>query len=76
MDLAKEKVGLIEQLEKVNDLSLIIALKNLIDYGTNDLSKKDDRLLEASIQRGLEDIKNKLVKPHHEVMEKLRARYI
>ena len=76
MDLAKEKLTLIEQLEKVNELSLIISLKNLIDYGANDLSRKDDTLLEASIQKGLEDIKNKMVKPHHEVMEKMRARYI
>jgi hypothetical protein len=76
MDLATEKTTLIKQLEKVNDLSLIIALKKLIDYGTVDLLKKEDPLLEASIQKGLEDIKNKLIQPHDEVMARIRSRYI
>lgn len=76
MDLTTEKTTLIKQLENVNDLSLIIALKKLLDYGTEKLSLKDDALLEASIQKGLEDIKNKMVKPHDEVMARLRGRYI
>jgi hypothetical protein len=73
MDLSTEKTSLIKQLEKVNDLSLIIALKKLLDYGTEKLSEKDDTLLEASIQKGLEDIKSKMLKPHDEVMAKIRA---
>jgi hypothetical protein len=76
MDLSTEKITLIKQLEKVNDLSLIIALKKLLDYGTDNSSVDHDVLLEASIQNGLEDIKNQLVKPHSEVMLKMRSRYL
>jgi hypothetical protein len=76
MDLATEKNTLIKQLEKVNDLSLIIALKKLLDYGTENLSEKNDALLEASIQKGLEDIKSNLLKPHDEVITKMRSRYL
>ena len=76
MDLSTEKTTLIKQLEKVNDLSLIIALKKLLEYGTEKISDKDDVLLEASIQNGLEDIKNRMVKPHAQVMTKMRARYL
>lgn len=76
MDLATEKSTLIKRLDKVNDLSLIIALKNLLDYGADTSSRKDDALLEASIQKGLEDIKNKMVKPHNVVMARMRGRYV
>jgi hypothetical protein len=76
MDLSTEKTTLIKQLENVNDLSLIIALKKLLEYGTQKISDKNDVLLEASIQNGLEDIKNTMVKPHAEVMAKMRARYL
>lgn len=76
MDLSTEKTTLIKQLEKVNDLSLIIALKKLIDHGTYHSLESDDVLLEASIQNGLEDIKNQLVKPHSEIMLKMRSRYL
>lgn len=76
MDLATEKNTLIEQLEKVNDLSLIIAIKKLLDYGTEKFSEKDDALLEASIQKGLEDIKSNMLKPHDDVITRMRARYL
>ncbi|HTN20046.1 MAG TPA: hypothetical protein VL125_06205 [Pelobium sp.] len=76
MDLVTEKTTLIKQLEKVNDLSLIIALKKLLEYGTENLSEDDNPLLEASIQNGLEDIKSKMVRPHQEVMAKIKSRYL
>jgi hypothetical protein len=76
MDLTSEKSTLIKQLENVNDLSLIIALKKLLDYSTEKPSLKNDALLEATIQNGLEDFKNKLLRPHKEVIEKIKSRYV
>nr|WP_294948285.1 hypothetical protein [uncultured Mucilaginibacter sp.] len=36
---------------------------------------KEDAALQASVNRGLDDVKNGRVIPHAEVMEELKARY-
>lgn len=76
MNLTAEKAAVIKQLEKVDDLSLVIAVKHLLEYGTNHHAEQNDLLLEASIQKGLEDIKTNMLKPHSEIMENIRSRYI
>jgi predicted transcriptional regulator len=74
MDISAEKAEIIKRFEQVNDTSLIQAIKSLLDFG---LSKQAERneALEASIERGLNQSKNGEVKPHHQVMTELRARY-
>ncbi len=41
MDLQAEKTALIKRLEQINDLSLIQAIKHLVDYG---LKEKEGRI--------------------------------
>jgi len=60
MDIQSEKVALIDRLRQVNDISLIQAIKHMLDYG---LSKSEERIsieqynkeieeAEAAIDRG------------------------
>ena len=74
MNIATEKAEVLRIFEKVNDPSLIRAVKNLLDFG---LSKQeaDDVDFEASIDQGLKESLNGNVMPHDQVMREIRARY-
>lgn len=74
MDVANEKAEVLKSFEKVNDLSLIRAVKNLLDFG---LSRQDadDSALERSIDQGLKESLSGNVIPHEQVMSEFRSRY-
>lgn len=74
MDIAQEKAEVLKDLEKVQDLSLIRAVKNLLDFG---LSKQElhNEELELSINRALGESFRGEVKPHTQVMQEIRTRY-
>ena len=73
MDVQLEKQNLIIRLESIEDESLILAVKNLLDYALG--REEEERLLNESIERGLQQIKEGKVKTHSEVMAKARAKY-
>ena len=73
MDIQLTKADIIKRFQHVNDESLILAFKNLLDYA---LSKEGtDQLLKASIEKGLSQSAKGEVKPHEEVMAGLRQKY-
>ncbi len=73
MDIQLTKADIIKRFQHVNDESLILAFKNLLDYA---LSKEaEDPQLTASIERGLAQSARGEVKPHKEVMAGLRQKY-
>ncbi len=74
MDIGAEKAEVLKRFEKVYDLSLIRAVKNLLDFG---LSKQqsENEALEASINLGLKESLHGEVMPHEQVMKEFRDRY-
>lgn len=73
MDVQLEKQNIITRLESVTDESLIMTVKNLLDYA---LGKSDtDELLEQSLSRGIQQSKEGKVTPHKKVMAEMRAKY-
>lgn len=73
MDVAAEKAEVLKRFEKVHDLSLIMAVKNLLDFGLS--KQQDDELLEQSINRGLTESLRGDTIPHSEVRKEIRLRY-
>lgn len=71
MDIQAEKLHLIEQLLRLEDVSVINSVKELLQ----NVSKEEDELLEQSIDRGIKQSKSGEVMPHHEVMAALRSKY-
>jgi hypothetical protein len=74
MDIGAEKAEVLKRFEKVYDLSLIRAVKNLLDFGLSK-QKEEDEALEASIDRGLKESQRGEVMPHQQVMKEIRDRY-
>ncbi len=74
MDIGAEKAEVIKRFEKVYDLSLIRAVKNLLDFGISKQTAADEAL-EASIERGLKQSGLGEVTPHEDFMKEIRARY-
>ncbi|MBX2964815.1 MAG: hypothetical protein KF845_01630 [Cyclobacteriaceae bacterium] len=74
MDIGAEKAEIIKRFEKVHDMSLIRAVKNLLDFGLS-RQHEEDEALEASINRGLKESSRGEVMPHNEVMKEIRGRY-
>ncbi len=73
MDIQLAKADIIKRFQHVNDESLILAFKNLLDYA---LSKDEtDNLLKTSIERGLAQSAKGEGRPHEEVMSGLRQKY-
>ena len=74
MDIISEKAEIVRRLEQIHDISLIHAIRNLLDFG---LSKQveGDKALEASIDRGLSQSEKGEVKSHEQVMAEIRQRY-
>lgn len=67
MNITVEKEELMKRLEKVQDISLINAINNLLDFGLN--KQEEARALEKSIDRALMQSKKRQVHPHDEVMK-------
>ncbi len=77
MDISAEKEEIMRRFSQVHDIDLIKAIKSLLDFGLHRQENDEDEYiaLNASIERGLKDCKNGLVRPHEEVMVELRKRY-
>ena len=60
-------------MEDVTDESLIMTVKNILDYALG--KDEHDERLEQSINRGIEQSKAGQVQPHKEVMAKMRSKY-
>ena len=73
MDISSEKAEIMRRFEQIHDISLIKAIKNLLDFGLS--RQADNDALEASIDRGLNESKTGQTKPHDQVMREIRARY-
>jgi predicted transcriptional regulator len=73
MDIISEKAEVHQCIERVNDLSLIRAVKSLLDIGLS--KQQDDEALEASIARGQQESLRGGVTPHEQVMKEIRARF-
>lgn len=73
MNIAEEKEEVIKQVEKVNDIELIRAIKGVLDFG---LSKQHaDEEMEASISRGLLQSQLGQTRSHEEVMKEIKEKY-
>jgi predicted transcriptional regulator len=70
MNLETEKKALIKQVEQVNDIRLLRAVKSMLDYGLN-----KEESLEASLEKALEQSEKGEGRPHEQVMNDLRQRY-
>ena len=73
MDISSEKAEVMKQVEQIHDISLVRAVKNLLDFG---LAKQEkDDALEASIDKGLDQSRKGATRPHDQVMREIRERY-
>jgi len=70
MNLESEKKALIKQVEQVNDIKLLRAIKGMLDYGLN-----KEEGLESSIERAMKQSEEREGRPHEQVMNDLRQRY-
>ena len=73
MNIASEKAYILERVEKVNDLALIRAIKNLLDFGLT--RQQENEAMEQSIERGLNESRLGKVRPHNVVMKEFRNKY-
>ncbi|MFM7431209.1 MAG: hypothetical protein ACKO1F_15100 [Flammeovirgaceae bacterium] len=73
MNIASEKADILERVEKVNDLALIRAIKNLLDFGLT--RQQENEALEQSIERGFNESRLGKVRPHNVVMKEFRDKY-
>ena len=74
MNIAAEKAEVIKSFEKVNDLSLVRAVKNLLDFAQTN-QQKIDQALENSIDQGLKESLNSKLEPHDVLMKGFRGQY-
>ena len=74
MNIVAEKAEVIKSLEKVNDLSLVRAIKNLLDFAQTN-QQKIDQALENSIDQGLKESLNSKLEPHDVLMKGFRGQY-
>ncbi|GAB4243714.1 MAG: hypothetical protein Tsb0034_21670 [Ekhidna sp.] len=75
MDVQAEKKNIITRLETVTDESLIMTVKNLLDYALDKAEETEEKLLEESLARGTQQSKEGIVTPHNEAMKEIRAKY-
>lgn len=73
MNIASEKADILERVEKVNDLALIRAIKNLLDFALT--RQQENEALEQSIERGLNESRLGKVRPHNVAMKEFRDKY-
>jgi len=74
MNIAAEKAEVIKSFEKVNDLPLVRAVKNLLDFAQTN-QQKIDQALENSLDQGLKESLNSELEPHDVVMKDFRDQY-
>ena len=74
MSISSEKAEIIKRFEQINHVSLIQAIKNLLDFGLSKQMQKN-KALEESIDKGLIESKEGTVRRHKEVMAELRECY-
>ena len=70
MNLQLEKQNLIDRLKEIEDETLILKVKRIMDD-----AHRSSELLEASIVRGLQQSKSGEVIPHEQVMKEFRSKY-
>lgn len=73
MNIAAEKAEIIKMFNEVHDEALIKAIKNLLDFGLH--RQLADDAMEASIDKGLEQAKQGMLRKHEDVMRDMRNRY-
>ena len=73
MDIQLEKATLIQRIQKINDSSLIQAFNHLLDYAIK--KEENDELLEASINKALEQSEKGEGRPHELVIQEMREKY-
>ncbi|HLT73364.1 MAG TPA: hypothetical protein VKZ75_11965 [Cyclobacteriaceae bacterium] len=73
MDISSEKAEIMRRFEQIHDISLIQAIKNLLDFGLSRQAESD--ALEASIDNGLNQSKKGETRPHEDVIAEIRSRY-
>lgn len=73
MDVQLEKQSIINRLEKIEDESLILTVKNLLDFAQG--KSKDNELLQQSIDRGVAQSKASQTRPNRVVMSEIKAKY-
>ena len=71
MDIQAEKLHLIEQLTRLQDVGIIMRIKKLLQ----NTAKEKDKLLKDSIDRGVRQSKAGQTHPHQEVMAEMRAKH-
>lgn len=75
MDIGAEKAEVLKRFEKVYDLSLIRAVRNLLDFGLSKQQESSDEALEASIDKALKESERGEVIQHEQVIKEIRDRY-
>ena len=70
MNIESERKEIAQQLERVNDIRLLKAIRNLSEFGLN-----QDVELEKSIDRGLQQSEKGEGREHQEAMKELRSRF-
>jgi predicted transcriptional regulator len=73
MDISSEKAEIMRRFEQIHDLSLIQAIKSILDFGLRKQAEND--AMEASIEKGLNQSEKGETRPHEQVMAEIRARY-
>jgi hypothetical protein len=69
MNVQAEKAEIIKIFEKINDADIIQAVKDLLDFTSNNT----DPSLESALDKSLQQSNARKVRPHHEVMAEIRA---
>ncbi len=73
MDIQTEKATVVRQLEQVEDLELILAIKHLLGYG---LKKQEaDPIFVAALERALQQSAQGEGRSHQTVKQDFRNRY-
>ena len=73
MDVQEEKRSIISRIETVSDESLLLTVKNLLDFALG--KDEENEELAESLERGIAQSKNDQVTPHKDVMVRFRAKY-
>ncbi|MEM8894613.1 MAG: hypothetical protein AAGC88_08550 [Bacteroidota bacterium] len=73
MDVQSEKKRIIDRLEKIEDESLILTVKNLLDFALG--KSEQDQLLIECLNRGIQQSKAGETRPNKIVMAEIKAKY-
>lgn len=74
MDLQIIKETLIKRIESVEDIALLNALNNMVEYGLK--KKETEPAFLASLEQSLEQSAHEGGKPHQEVIQDLHKKYV